>query len=146
MRLLETPLVGAFLIEPERVEDERGFFARTFSTEEFEARGLETRWVQLSLSYNRKKGTLRGMHFQRAPFEEVKLVGCTAGAVHDLLLDLRPGSPTFGHWLRCRSVMRYLPVAFVVGNVLLAGYMLVRGSEFAHLVPRVSNLLRFAYG
>lgn len=86
---------GVFLIEPERHPDERGFFARTFCREEFEARGLETAIAQCSLSFNHRRGTLRGLHFQAATHEEVKLVRCTRGAIFDALVDLRPGSPTY---------------------------------------------------
>jgi dTDP-4-dehydrorhamnose 3,5-epimerase len=92
------PLGDAWLIEPERIQDERGFFARTFSTEEFLARGLVTAIVQCSVSYNRRRGTLRGLHFQAAPHAEVKSVTCTRGAVFDVIVDLRPDSPTFKRW------------------------------------------------
>ena len=85
-----TQLAGAFVIEPERREDERGFFARTFCKEEFEAHGLDPRIAQCNISFNRRKGTLRGMHFQAAPCAEAKLVRCTAGAVYDVIIDLRP--------------------------------------------------------
>ncbi len=95
MIFTETPLKGAFLIELERREDERGFFARTWCQEEFEARGLSPRVVQCNLSYNKKTGTLRGMHYQVAPFKEAKVVRCTRGAIYDVIIDLRPNSPTF---------------------------------------------------
>ena len=91
----ETALNGAFVIEPERKEDERGFFARTWCAEEFALHGLNARLVQCSLSYNKKKGTLRGMHYQVKPFEETKLVRCTRGAIFDVIIDLRPGSATY---------------------------------------------------
>lgn len=90
-----TELDGAWVIELERLEDERGFFARSFSRDEFEARGLDARVVQCNVSFNKKRGTLRGMHYQVAPHAEVKLVRCTAGALHDVIIDLRPASPTF---------------------------------------------------
>ncbi len=86
---------GAFLIEPERLEDTRGFFARSWCREEFGARGLERALAQCDISFNKKKGTLRGLHFQAPPFEEVKLVRCTMGAIFDVVLDLRAESPTF---------------------------------------------------
>jgi len=91
----ETNLKGAFLIDPEKREDLRGHFARTFCQQEFLAHGLKMRVVQCSVSYNRKKGTLRGMHFQAAPHEEAKLIRCTKGAIYDVILDLRCSSPTF---------------------------------------------------
>lgn len=91
----ETPLAGAFLIDVEPRPDERGFFARTFCRREFDEHGLESNLVQCSLSFNRLKGTIRGVHFQHAPSQEVKLVRCTAGALFDVIIDLRPDSPTF---------------------------------------------------
>jgi len=91
----ETKLKGAFIIELERLEEERGFFARTFCQEEFKAHGLNPRVVQCNISFNRKKGTLRGMHYQVAPHEEAKLVRCTMGAIYDVIIDLRSCSSTF---------------------------------------------------
>src|SRR3990172_376200 len=95
----ETNLKGAFVIELEKREDERGFFARTWCKKEFEANGLETGLVQANLSLSRKAGTLRGMHYQAAPYEETKLVKCTNGALYDVIIDLRPNSPTYRQWL-----------------------------------------------
>jgi dTDP-4-dehydrorhamnose 3,5-epimerase len=91
----ETPLPGAWVLEPERFEDERGFFARTYCRRDFADRGLDPEIAQCSVSYNHRKGTLRGLHFQAAPHEEVKLVRVTRGAVWDVIVDVRPGSPTF---------------------------------------------------
>lgn len=91
----ETPLPGAWLLEPERFEDERGFFARTWCREEFATRGLDSTVAQCSVSYNHRRGTLRGLHFQIAPREEIKLVRVTRGAIWDVIVDLRPDSPTF---------------------------------------------------
>ena len=90
-----TALPGVWVVAPEPVEDVRGFFARTWCEREFTAHGLEGRWVQSSVSFNKKKGTLRGMHFQRAPYEEVKLVRCVRGALYDVVLDLRRASPAY---------------------------------------------------
>jgi dTDP-4-dehydrorhamnose 3,5-epimerase len=91
----ETKLAGAFVIEMERRADERGFFARTFCRQEFEARGLNAEVAQCNVSFNKRKGTLRGMHYQAAPFGEAKLVRCTAGSLYDVIIDLRPTSATF---------------------------------------------------
>ncbi len=91
----ETPLAGAWVLEPERFEDERGFFARTYCRREFEAHGLDPSIAQCSVSYNHRRGTLRGLHFQAAPHEEIKLVRVTRGAVWDVIVDLRPESSTF---------------------------------------------------
>ena len=99
MVFIETKLQGAYIIELEKIEDERGFFARTFCQREFEAHGLNPRLPQCSTSFNKKKGTLRGMHYQVAPYGEVKVVRCTAGAIYDVAVDLRPDSPTFMQWM-----------------------------------------------
>jgi dTDP-4-dehydrorhamnose 3,5-epimerase len=99
MIFTETKLKSAFVIETEWQEDERGFLARSFCRDEFEAHGLNPRVVQCSISFNRKKGTLRGMHYQTRPYEEVKLVRCTRGAIYDVIIDLRPDSPTFEQWI-----------------------------------------------
>jgi len=95
MRFIETKLKGAFIIELERREDPRGFFARAFCQEEFAAHGCNPMIVQANIGYNRYKGTLRGMHFQFPPAAETKLVRASRGAVHDIIVDLRPESPTF---------------------------------------------------
>ena len=95
MRYIQTELPGVFAIEPELRTDDRGFFARTVCRNEFAAHGLATEWVQSNISFNVRAGTLRGMHYQVAPYEEVKLVRCTRGAAVDVVLDLRPDSPTF---------------------------------------------------
>ncbi len=94
MRFEGTPLAGAYVLELEPHSDERGFFARTFCTEEFAKLGLNPVIVQCSISFNRARGTLRGMHFQAAPHEEVRVVRCTRGRIHDVIVDLRPDSDT----------------------------------------------------
>jgi len=93
-----TPLAGAFLVRLEPVADERGFFARSFCREEFLAHGLHGELVQCSVSYNPRRGTLRGLHYQAPPFAEAKLVRCTRGRIHDVIVDLRSGAATFRHW------------------------------------------------
>src|SRR5262249_25830817 len=95
MKFIETKLKGAFVIELERREDERGFFARAFCQNEFEAHGLKPIIAQANMAHNVRKGTLRGMHFQYPPAAETKLVRCTRGAILDIIVDLRPESPTF---------------------------------------------------
>ncbi|HEY0789639.1 MAG TPA: dTDP-4-dehydrorhamnose 3,5-epimerase [Chthoniobacterales bacterium] len=95
MEFVPTGLPGAFVLEPQPMADERGLFARTFCAREFAEHGLTSKLVQCSVSYNRQKGTLRGLHYQRSPQEEAKLVRCTAGAVYDVIVDLRPGSATY---------------------------------------------------
>jgi len=116
----ETDLPGAVVIEPERFEDERGFFARTWDVNEFAARGLNPRLVQCSISFNRRVGTLRGMHYQTAPHEEAKLVRCTMGAIYDVIVDVRPGSPTFARWTgvelsAANRQLLYIPEGFAHG-------------------------------
>jgi len=116
----ETELKGAFRIEPEELRDERGFFARVWCQQEFAAHGLNPTLAQCSISFNRKKGTLRGMHYQVAPHEEAKLVRCTSGAIHDVIIDLRPESATFKrHYATVLSTanrqMLYIPERFAHG-------------------------------
>ena len=98
MKLVETPLAGAYVVELEPVRDERGWFARTFDAAAFAELGLDASVVQCNASFNASAGTLRGMHYQAEPHGEPKLVRCTRGAVFDVLVDLRPGSPTFRRW------------------------------------------------
>lgn len=116
----ETNLKGAFVIELEKRADERGFFARAWCKREFEARGLEINLVQSNLSFSKKAGTLRGMHYQAAPFEETKLVRCIRGAIYDVIIDLRPDSPTYKQWLAVELTednyrMLYVPKGFAHG-------------------------------
>lgn len=120
MTFTETPLAGAFLISIERKEDERGFFARSFCQEEFRRHGLDTRVSQCNISFNKKKGTLRGMHFQAAPHEEAKLVRCTMGEIFDVIVDIRPASKSYGKWFAARlsagnRYMMYVPAGFAHG-------------------------------
>jgi len=98
MVITETKLKGAFVIQLEPIADVRGFFARAWSDREFATFGLDARFVESNLSFNKKKGTLRGMHYQLPPYEQTKLVRCTRGRIYDVIVDLRPQSPTFKHW------------------------------------------------
>ena len=95
MRLSRTPLADAHIVDLDRIEDERGFFARSFDRRIFEENGLNSAIAQGNLSFNRRRGTLRGMHYQSAPAAESKLIRCTRGAIHDVIIDLRPDSPTY---------------------------------------------------
>jgi len=94
----ETALQGAFVIELDKLTDERGFFARSYCQKEFEAHGLAPQVVQANVSYNHLAGTLRGMHYQVSPYEETKLIRCTRGALYDVIVDLRPDSPSYKKW------------------------------------------------
>lgn len=139
MIFVETNLTGAFIIEPERLEDERGFLARTWCQHQFEAHGLDSQLVQCSISFNKKKGTLRGMHYQVAPYEEARLVRCTMGAIYDVIIDLRPHSPTFRNWISTELTeenrrMLYIPEGFAHGFLTLEDNTEVfyQMSEFYH--------------
>jgi dTDP-4-dehydrorhamnose 3,5-epimerase len=121
----ETALPGVLLLTPERHEDERGYFANTWSRQEFAERGLVTELAQCSVSYNRRCGTLRGLHWQAAPHAEIKQVRCTRGALFDVAVDVRPTSPTFGRWVAAELTaengqMLYLPMGFAHGYQTLA--------------------------
>ena len=120
MRFEPTSLPGVLIVEPEPVDDERGFFARLFCRREFAERGLESDFVQCSVSFNARRGTLRGMHYQRAPHDEAKLIRCTAGAIFDAVVDLRPDSATRGRWFATDLTARngrmlYVPKGFAHG-------------------------------
>jgi dTDP-4-dehydrorhamnose 3,5-epimerase len=124
MKFVETKLSGAYIIELEPHRDERGFFARSFCEDEFRAHGLVTRMMQSNVSSNLKKATLRGMHFQKHPHEEVKLVRCTRGRIFDVMVDLRPESPTFKQWVGAElnednHTMLYVPRRFGHGFITL---------------------------
>jgi dTDP-4-dehydrorhamnose 3,5-epimerase len=124
VRFTETKVAGAFLIEPEPVADERGFFARSWDREEFQARGLNPRLAQCSISFSHRKGTLRGLHYQVAPHQEAKLVRCTRGAIWDVALDLRPGSATYRVWFgvelsAANRAMLYIPEGCAHGQLTL---------------------------
>ncbi len=120
MTFTETPLKGAWIIDIARIEDERGFFARTWAPEELTAHGLDPTLAQCNVAWNHRRGTIRGMHFQRAPMQEVKIVRCTRGAILDVIIDLRPESPTFCRWTSVELTddnrrMLYIPFGFAHG-------------------------------
>jgi len=120
MNFIETKLDGAYVIDLEPIKDERGFFARAWCKREFEEQGLVTNFVQANISFNEKAGTLRGMHYQIAPHEEIKLIRCTRGAIYDVIIDLRPGSKTFKKWISVELSaenyrMVYIPKGFAHG-------------------------------
>lgn len=124
MIFTETPLKGAYVIDPERLADERGFFARTWCRREFEAHGLDPGLAQCNISFNHARGTLRGMHYQAAPHAEAKLVRCTTGAIYDVIVDLRRESSTFCGWFAAElsadnRKMLYIPEGFAHGFLTL---------------------------
>ena len=125
MIFTESPLAGAYVVDANRVEDERGFFARSFCAEEFRGQGLATDMNQCSVSFNTHKGTLRGLHFQAAPHEEEKLVRCTRGAIFDVIVDIRPESPSYRRWFGAELTAvnhraLYIPKGFAHGFLSLA--------------------------
>lgn len=135
----ETGLDGAWVVEIERFEDERGFFARTWCERELGEQGLEPGLVQCNISWNRQRHTLRGMHYQAAPHEEVKLVRCTKGSIHDVIVDIRPESPTFKRWFGLdlsaeNRTALYIPAGFAHGFLSLDDdtEVLYQMSEFFH--------------
>ncbi|MCX7999615.1 MAG: dTDP-4-dehydrorhamnose 3,5-epimerase [Leptospiraceae bacterium] len=124
MIFTETPLRGAYTIDLEKKGDERGFFARVFCVNEFENLGLDTKIIQINNSTSAKKGTLRGLHYQLAPFSETKIVRCIKGSIYDVILDLREDSPTFGKWFAAELTsenrkMMYVPKGFAHGFLTL---------------------------
>jgi len=125
MHITSTPLSGACIVELDRLEDDRGFFARSFCRREFEAAGLNPQVAQCNVSRNKVSGTLRGMHYQVAPFEEAKLVRVTNGAVYDVIIDLRSDSTTFARWFgvelnESNHKALYVPEGFAHGFLTLA--------------------------
>lgn len=120
MIFMETPLLGAYTIDIEKLSDERGFFARTFCREEFKKKGLNPNVIQCNISFNLRRGTLRGMHIQKAPKAEAKLVRCSRGALYDVIIDLRSNSPTYCKWFATELTsesfrMFYIPEGFAHG-------------------------------
>ncbi len=120
----ETPLPGAYVIRLAPLDDGRGFFARAFCRGEFAEHGLVDTIAQCNVSFNRHRGTLRGMHYAAAPWQEVKLVRCTRGSIHDVIIDLRPGSPTRTRWFAVELTDRnlkmvYVPTGFAHGFLTL---------------------------
>jgi dTDP-4-dehydrorhamnose 3,5-epimerase len=139
LKFTETKLKGAYIIEIEPITDERGFFARSWCQKEFTERGLNANLVQCNISFNPKKGTLRGMHYQTKPYEEAKLVRCTMGAIYDVIIDLRPDSPTFKQWVAVELTaenrkMLYIPEGMAHGFQTLVDSTEVfyQMSEFYH--------------
>ena len=120
----ETKLDGVYTVVMEPIRDHRGFFARAWCNREFEAQGLISQFVQANLTYSPERGTLRGLHYQIAPHQEVKLVRCTRGAIYDVIVDLRPESPTYKEWLAVELTadnhkMNYIPAGFAHGYQIL---------------------------
>lgn len=148
MEFTPTKLPGAFIIEPTRLEDERGFFARTWSRADLAERGLNPELAHCSISFNKHKGTLRGMHYQIAPYEEAKLVRCTMGAIYDVIVDLRPASPTFNQWVAVEltannHLMLYVPEGCAHGFQTLAAESEVLYCISAQYAPEYARGVRW---
>ncbi len=148
MKFTETKLKGAFIIEVEKLEDERGFFGRSWCANEMKAHGLNTNICQANFSVNKAKATLRGMHYQVAPYQETKMVRCTRGSIYDVIIDLRTDSPTFKKWIAVELTqdnykMIYIPEDFAHGFITL-----VDNTEITYLMtefymPRASATIRW---
>ena len=148
LRFQPTSLDGAWLIEPEPVRDERGFFARTFCATEFAERGLETGFVQHSVSHSARVHTIRGMHFQTPPHAEVKVVSCIAGTIYDVIVDIRPQSPTYLQWRAfelsaSNRRQLYIPAGFAHGFQTLADDATVSYLISQFYTPQAASGLRF---
>jgi dTDP-4-dehydrorhamnose 3,5-epimerase len=144
----ETELAGAWVVDPERLHDERGFFARTMDADAFAHRGLCTEFPQCSISFNAKAATLRGMHFQDEPHAEAKLVRCTAGAIYDVIVDLRPDSPTHARWIGVELSAEnrralYIPPSFAHGFQTLVPNAEVYYQISTAYVPAASRGVRW---
>jgi dTDP-4-dehydrorhamnose 3,5-epimerase len=148
VKLVETPLPGAYVVELERLADERGWFARTFDAQEFAALGLDARVSQCNTSFNGRAGTLRGMHFQARPHGEAKLVRCTSGAIYDVIVDLRPDSPAFCRWfgieLRAGATSSlFVPDGMAHGFQTLEDASEVHYQMSYHYVPEAARGVRW---
>jgi dTDP-4-dehydrorhamnose 3,5-epimerase len=148
MIFTETELPGAYLIDVERREDDRGFFARAWCRQEFEAHGLIARVAQANISYNRRKATLRGLHYQLPPFAEAKLVRCTRGAIYDVIVDLRVDSPTYLRWLGVELTadqhrMLYVPEGFAHGFLTLEDHTEVTYQVSQFYTPAAERGIRY---
>lgn len=148
MKFIPLPLAGAHLIEIEAHGDERGFLARTFCSREFGSLGLETTFVQCNTTVSPFRGTVRGLHWQSPPHEEAKLLRCTAGAIYDVIVDLRPGSPTRGKWHAAELSARnrrllYIPRGFAHGLQTLEPDTELFYQMSAYYVPEAKRGLRW---
>jgi dTDP-4-dehydrorhamnose 3,5-epimerase len=148
VKFTPTALAGAWLIDVEPAEDERGFFARTWCRREFAEHGIDCDFVQASVSYNRAAGTLRGMHFQRPPHDESKLIRCVRGALYDVIVDIRRASGTYGHWFGVELSAEnrralFVPEGFAHGFITLADRTEVSYQISAYYTPGHAAGLRY---
>jgi len=148
MNFVETKLKGAYIIDLKKIEDDRGFFARGWCQNEFKAFNLNPNSVQLNVGFNYKCGTLRGMHYQKSPWAEAKLVRCTRGAVYDVIIDLRRDSPTHGQWVGVELTeenhrMLYAPEGFAHGYQTLADNTEIYYQTTQFYAPEFATGVRF---
>jgi dTDP-4-dehydrorhamnose 3,5-epimerase len=148
MKFTETKLKGAFIIEVEKLEDERGFFGRSWCANEMKAHGLNVNICQANVSFNKSKGTLRGMHYQIAPHQEAKLVRCSRGSIYDVVIDLRNDSPTFKQWIGVELTqdnykMLYVPKDFAHGFITLEDNCEISYLMSEYYVPGAGATIRW---
>jgi dTDP-4-dehydrorhamnose 3,5-epimerase len=136
MRFEKQAIEGVYLVELEPHKDERGFFARSFCEDEFAANGLVNRFVQSSVSFNGRRGTVRGMHFTAAPYGETKLVRCTAGAIQDVIIDLRPDSPTYLQTLSVKLSARNWHMLYIPADFAHGFQTLMDETEILYMIDR----------
>jgi dTDP-4-dehydrorhamnose 3,5-epimerase len=137
MEFIPTKIDGVYILEVERKNDARGFFARVFARDELERRGLEAEFPQHNVGFNTRRGTLRGMHFQRTPHAETKIVRCTRGSVFDVALDLRPASPTFLKWVGVELSAENLRMLYITTGCAHGYQTLEDTTELAYLTSQV---------
>jgi dTDP-4-dehydrorhamnose 3,5-epimerase len=148
LKFIETPLAGLYVVEIEPLNDDRGFFARSFCARDFQAQGLEATVAQCNISFNEKAGTLRGLHFQASPREEAKLVRCTRGAIYDVAVDIRPNSRTYLKWYAVELTsenrrMLFIPHGFAHGFQTLVDKSEVFYVMFEFYYPESARGLRW---
>jgi len=148
LKIIKTKLKDAYLIELEKLEDERGFFARAWDKKIFEENGLDTNLVQSNISLSKKKGTLRGMHYQKYPYEETKLIRCTRGKIYNVIIDLRPNSETYLKWEGIvldeeKYILRYIPKGFANGIQTLENNSEIFYQVSQFYTPEAENGIRW---
>lgn len=148
MKFIETPLKGSFIIELEKYEDERGFFARTYCKEEFGKFGIPDNLVQTNISFNKKRGTIRGMHYQEGPFAEPKIVSCYAGGIYDVIIDLRRDSKSYCQWFgveldALNHTSLFIPKGFAHGFQTLLDNTLIHYQMGEYYMPEYARGVRW---
>lgn len=136
MKFTETRLQGAYLVDLQKMEDERGFFARAFCRSEFEQNGMVPDVVQANMSWNQARGTLRGMHYQHHPYQETKFIRCTRGAIYDVIIDLRKDSPDYGQWIGVELTADNRSALFVPRDFAHGFITLTDDTEVLYLVSQ----------